>query len=46
MTPIWIMVIVAVLAILQTIYYNHRGLRKVTYTRRFSRERAFEGEQV
>lgn len=46
MTPIWIMVIVAVLAILQTIYYNHYGLRKVSYTRRFSRERAFEGEQV
>jgi len=46
MTPIWIMVIVAVLAILQTMYYNRFGLRKVSYTRRFSRERVFEGEKV
>ncbi len=46
MTPIWIMVVVAVLAILQTIYYNRFGLRKVSYTRRFSRERVFEGEKV
>ena len=46
MTPIWIMVVVAILAVLQTIYYNRFGLRKVSYTRRFSRERVFEGEQV
>ncbi len=46
MTPIWIMVIVAVLAILQTMYYNRFGLKKVSYTRRFSRERVFEGEKV
>ncbi len=45
MTPVWIMVIVAVLAILQTVYYNRCGLRKVTYDRHFSRERAFEGEK-
>lgn len=46
MTPIWIMVIVAVLAILQTVYYNKNGLKKVSYTRRFSKERVFEGEKV
>jgi len=46
MTPIWIMVIVALLAVLQTVYYNRRGLRKVTYTRHFDREKAFEGEKV
>ena len=46
MTPIWIMVIVAILAVLQTVYYNRFGLRKVSYSRRFSRERVFEGEQV
>lgn len=46
MTPVWIMVIVALLAVLQTVYYNRFGLRKVSYTRRFSRERVFAGEQV
>ena len=46
MTPVWIIVIVAVLAILQTVYYNRFGLKKVTYDRRFSRERVFEGEKV
>ncbi|MBR4703697.1 MAG: DUF58 domain-containing protein [Oscillospiraceae bacterium] len=46
MTPIWMMVVVAILAVLQTIYYNRFGLRKVSYTRHFSRERVFEGEQV
>lgn len=46
MTPIWIMVIVAVLAIAQTVYYNKCGLKKVSYTRSFNKERVFEGEKV
>lgn len=46
MTPIWIMVIVAFLAIVQTVYYNRFGLRKVNYTRSFGKERVFEGETV
>lgn len=46
MTPIWIMVTVAVLAILQAVYYNRRGLKHVSYDRHFSRERVFEGEKV
>lgn len=46
MTPIWIIIIVAVLAFLQTIFYNKRGLKKVTYARHFSRDRVFEGEKL
>ncbi len=46
MTPIWIMIIVAVIAIVQTAYYNKNGLKKVTYTRRFSKSKVFEGEKV
>ena len=46
MTPIWIMVIVAILALGQTVYYNKRGLHRVSYTRSFTKDRVFAGEQT
>ena len=46
MAAIWIIVIVGVLALAQTIYYNKWGLKKVHYTRSFSKERVFAGEKV
>lgn len=46
MTAIWIILIVGFLALAQTIYYNRWGLKKVSYTRSFSKERVFAGEKV
>lgn len=46
MTAIWIIVLVAILAFGQTLYYNKKGLSKVHYTRHFNKERVFAGENV
>ncbi len=46
MSTVWIAVVVVLLALGQTLYYHRRGLRRVTYARRFSRDRVFAGEEV
>ncbi len=46
MHPAWIAALVVLLALGQTLYYNRRALRRVQYSRRFSRDRVFAGEQV
>ncbi len=46
MTVFWLIVSVAVLALLQIIYYNKRALKNVDYTCRFSKERAYAGDKV
>jgi uncharacterized protein (DUF58 family) len=46
MKAVWIIIIVGLLALGQAAYYGKRGLYKVSYTRRFSRERVFAGEKV
>ena len=39
MHAVWIAVVVVLLAIGQTLYYNRRALRRVQYSRSFSRSR-------
>ncbi len=46
MTAFWIIIIVAFFCLLQIAYYHRRGLRRVSYTRSFSRGRVFEGEEA
>ena len=46
MAAIWIIVLVAILIFGQTIYYNKKGLSRVHYTRHFSTDRVFAGENV
>lgn len=46
MTAVWIIIIVGVIALLQSFYYNKRGLKNVVYTRCFNKERVFAGEKA
>jgi uncharacterized protein (DUF58 family) len=46
MHAVWIAVVVVLLAIGQTLYYNRRAIRRVQYSRSFSRSRVFAGEDV
>jgi hypothetical protein len=46
MTAVWIIIIVGFLVLLQAVYYGRRGLKNVSYTRRFSKARVFAGEKV
>lgn len=46
MTAFWIILIVGIIALLEVAYYQKRALSRVTYTRSFSRPRAFAGEKV
>lgn len=46
MKIVWTIVVVALVAVVQVAYYHKRGLHNVTYTRRFSRHRACEGEKL
>lgn len=46
MTAFWIILIVGILALIQVAYYQRHALRKVSYTRSFSRRRCFAGERV
>ena len=46
MSTVWIAVVVVLLALGQTLYYHRRGLRRVQYARKFSRDRVFAGEEV
>jgi uncharacterized protein (DUF58 family) len=46
MTAVWIIIIVSFLALVQAVYYSRRGLKNVTYTRCFNKERVFAGEKV
>ena len=41
MTAFWIILIVGILALIQVAYYQRHALRKVSYTRSFSRRRCF-----
>ena len=43
MSTVWIAVVVVILALGQTLYYHRRGLRRVQYSRQFSRDRVFAG---
>lgn len=46
MTAVWIIIIVGMLALLQVLYYQKRALKKVSYTRSFSKKQVFAGEKV
>lgn len=46
MKIVWTIVVVALVAVIEIAYYHKRGLRNVTYTRSFSRQRAVEGDKL
>lgn len=46
MTVFWFIFSVVVLALFQVFYYSRSGLKRVGYSRRFSRSRAFAGETL
>ena len=46
MTVLWVMIVIGGLALLQSLYYQIFGTRKVEYKRFFSRESLFAGEHV
>lgn len=46
MTVFWIIVTISIMVLLQFCYYNKRGLSKVEYERRFSKDEVFAGERL
>jgi len=42
----WILILTLALAFLQAAYFTRVNLKKVEYTRRFTRRTVFEGEHV
>ena len=46
MSILWLMVLSLVLVLLQALVFDVNNLRRFSYTRRFSRDKAFEGDKV
>lgn len=46
MSVLWILVVAGALAVLQSLLFSLTNLRRIHYTRRFSRATAYEGETV